>query len=301
MSGIQEKWNDISENMDLLQNNGNDIFNSLSTKISTINHDLTELQNNWNKTEFNITNLGQQLESVTKDYKNVKTKINEAGKSISRYNNIINELNDTVSFLENREMETINKIKKEYKNISDQTSKIFEYNTTLQQLNSTLQSSKELLNLTNISITELMQKRDLFKQYRDLNIQYLNEIDEKAEIVNEKLKSLDTSFVKGDDSIEQMYRAIVHIEQNIKEDQEVLEVIENKNAKVTVMIKDIMALVDTMKNQTDSDYTRVADKVSEVLYNQYFTIHSLILFYIIAYLPVLISSWCSSPRSSSSR
>lgn len=146
-----------------------------------------------------------------------------------------------------------------------------------------------------------MQKRDLFKQYRDLNIQYLNEIDEKAEIVNEKLKSLDTSFVKGDDSIEQMYRAIVHIEQNIKEDQEVLEVIENKNAKVTVMIKDIMALVDTMKNQTDSDYTRVADKVSEVLYNQYFTIHSLILFYIIAYLPVLISSWCSSPRSSSSR
>lgn len=146
-----------------------------------------------------------------------------------------------------------------------------------------------------------MQKRDLFKQYRDLNIQYLNEIDEKAEIVNEKLKSLDTSFVKGDDSIEQMYRAIVHIEQNIKEDQEVLEVIENKNAKVTVMIKDIMALVNTMKNQTDSDYTRVADKVSEVLYNQYFTIHSLILFYIIAYLPVLISSWCSSPRSSSSR
>ena len=291
--------------MDFLQKNGSTIFNSLSTNISDINHKLTELQNNWNKTEFNITKLDQQLVSVTKGYQNVQTKINEAGKRISQYNKTINELNNTVSFLENREMETINKINEEYGNITTQASTMknltVEYNTTLQQLNSTLQSSKALLNLTNISITELMQKRDLFKQYRDLNIQYLNEIDEKAEIVNEKLKSLDTSFVKGDDSIEQMYRAIVHIEQNIKEDQEVLEVIENKNAKVTVMIKDIMALVDTMKNQTDSDYTRVADKVSEVLYNQYFTIHSLILFYIIAYLPVLISSWCSSPRSSSSR
>ena len=291
--------------MNSLQKNGNDIFNSLSTKISTINHDLTNLQNNWNKTEFNITNLDKQLRNVINDYQNVQAQMNETDERISQYNKTINELNNTVSSLNDKRKKEIEEIKEEYGNISNQTSKmgkiIDKYNTTLQQLNSTLQSSKALLNLTNISITELMQKRDLFKQYRDLNIQYLNEIDEKAEIVNEKLKSLDTSFVKGDDSIEQMYRAIVHIEQNIKEDQEVLEVIENKNAKVTVMIKDIMALVDTMKNQTDSDYTRVADKVSEVLYNQYFTIHSLILFYIIAYLPVLISSWCSSPRSSSSR